>query len=464
MSKSKVPIIKIQVNTAGIENGIDTMAASLEGLSGSIGDSFSGLLEILHTISADIVCILEEMKEIDWLGVADTGIQALSTIWSKDRPNNTAGSGGYVGKYEARKTGESDKASASGDMTDHMGIAFSNLGDLAFLGSDEDLLQSLGNLIAKLKESAAAWAAQMGAKIADKAVDLQIIALYAVDYIKAFGAAVAQLAASTAAWVANTAAKVASTAAEWAQIAATTAWNALCAVATTVTTAFGAAMAFLTSPIGLVVAAIAALIAIVVLLVKNWDTVKSAVLGAWEAIKDALGNAWAWFRDTVADPVVNGFKGMINGVIGFINGMIAGIVQGINGVIGVLNKLRFAVPDWIPGIGGKTLGFHLNPVTAPQIPYLAQGAVLPANKPFMAVVGDQRHGTNIEAPLTTIQEAVRMELGDLAAAMHAGLEALLAENRQLRRTVEAIEVGDTVIGQAAARYSHRQAVMSGGAI
>lgn len=325
-------------------------------------------------------------------------------------------------------------------------------------------MQSLGALIAKLKESAAAWAAQMGAKLADKAVDLQIMALYAADYIKAFGAAVAQLAASTAAWVANTAAKVASTAAEWAQIAATTAWNALCAVATTVTTAFGTAMAFLTSPIGLVVAAIAALIAIVVLLVKNWDTVKSAVLGAWQAIKDALGNAWAWFRQTVVDPLLNGAKGMINGIIGFINGMIAGIVRGVNAVIGVLNKLRFAVPDWVPGIGGMTLGFHLNPVTAPQIPYLARGAVLPANKPFMAVVGDQRHGTNIEAPLTTIQEAVRMELGELAVALQAGLQALLAENRQLRRTVEAIELGDGVIGQAAARYSHRQAVMRGGAI
>lgn len=115
--------------------------------------------------------------------------------------------------------------------------------------------------------------------------------------------------------------------------------------------------------------------------------------------------------------------------------------------------------DWL-----ASANFGLNPVTAPQIPYLARGAVLPANKPFMAVVGDQRHGTNIEAPLTTIQEAVRMELGELAVALQAGLQALLAENRQLRRTVEAIELGDGVIGQAAARYSHRQAVMRGGAI
>ena len=439
MSNNKIPVIKLQVNTASIENGIDAMTASLEGLSGSIGASFSGLQDVLLTISANTAYILEEIRKTDLLAVANFGVDAWAAFSPKDKSNSTPGSG------KSGKTGETPA-----------------LGDLPSVGSNEGLLQSLGNLITKLKESAGAWAAQMGAKIADKAVDLQIIALYAADYIKAFGAAVAQLAASTAAWVTNTAAKVASTAAEWAQIAATTAWNALCAVATTVTTAFGAAMAFLTSPIGLVVAAIAALIAIVVLLVKNWDTVKSAVLGAWQAIKDALGNAWAWFRDTVVDPMVNGVKGMINGIIGFINGMISGIVRGVNAVIGVLNKLQFAVPDWIPGIGGMRLGFNLKEVTAPQIPYLARGAVLPANKPFMAVVGDQRHGTNIEAPLATIQEAVRMELGQLVGALTGGMEALLEENRCLRRTVESIELGDSVIGQAAARYADRYSRMTGG--
>ena len=40
------------------------------------------------------------------------------------------------------------------------------------------------------------------------------------------------------------------------------------------------------------------------------------------------------------------------------------------------------------------------------IPALARGAVIPANKEFLAVLGDQKHGTNIEAPLTTIEEAV----------------------------------------------------------
>lgn len=74
-----------------------------------------------------------------------------------------------------------------------------------------------------------------------------------------------------------------STAATWAQTAALTAWNAICAVGTAVTSALGVAFAFLTSPIGLVCVAIAAVIAIGVLLYKNWDTVKekASQLGDW---------------------------------------------------------------------------------------------------------------------------------------------------------------------------------------
>ena len=53
----------------------------------------------------------------------------------------------------------------------------------------------------------------------------------------------------------------------------------------------------------------------------------------------------------------------------------------------------------------------MSKVSAPQIPYLAQGAVLPANRPFLAVVGDQKHGTNIEAPLDTIKQALAEVLG-----------------------------------------------------
>lgn len=64
------------------------------------------------------------------------------------------------------------------------------------------------------------------------------------------------------------------------------------------------------------------------------------------------------------------------------------------------------MPDGIPGLGGKHIGFDITHITAPQIPYLAQGAVIPANHEFLAVLGDQSSGTNVEAPLETIKEAL----------------------------------------------------------
>lgn len=347
------------------------------------------------------------------------------------------------------------------------------------------------------------------AKIKSKAEDIAICALLAADYVKAFAIMIADLVKSTAAWVANTAAKVASTTAEWAQIAATTAWQAICTTATAVTTAFGAALNFLTSPIGLVLIAVTALIAIIVLLINNWDAVKKAaetvwngivnvwnsvsnwfyqnviqpvgkffsglwdgicnaatsawdfLVGIWESIKEVFGKVWSWFQETILDPLVNGFKGMVNGVIGFINGLIGGIINGINWIIRAINKIQFTVPDWVPGLGGMTLGFNLKELTAPQIPYLAKGAVLPANRPFLAVVGDQRHGTNVEAPLATIQEAVGLVMNDHISAMMAGFRALLEEQQATRRTIEGIEIGDRVIGEAAQRYQRKMAVTYG---
>ena len=240
-----------------------------------------------------------------------------------------------------------------------------------------------------------------------------------------------------------------------------TIWNSIGLISTAITTSLGAAMSVLTSPITLVVGAVAALIAIVVLLVKNWDTVKEVAVNTWNAIVSAFGKAGAWFKSAVLDPLANGFKGAVNGVIGFLNGLIAGVVKGINGLINLLNKLSFAVPDWVPGMGGKTFGFNLKPLTAPQIPYLAKGAVLPANRPFLAMVGDQRHGTNIEAPLATIQEAMAITMEDFVASNMAGHEATVGVLKEILEAVLGIHIGDADIGKAAQRYRQKMAVVYG---
>lgn len=174
---------------------------------------------------------------------------------------------------------------------------------------------------------------------------------------------------------------------------------------------------------------------------------------AWNAIADTALAVW--------DRIKSGIKSAVNGIIGFINGMIQAAVNGLNRVIDAINTLSFDVPDWVPGIGGSTLGFNFGTITAPQIPYLAQGAVIPPNREFMAVLGDQSHGTNVEAPLATIQQAVAAVMQDYQDGNLAALEQVVAVLRQILEAVYGIHIGDAVIGQAVARYNSRQAIITG---
>ena len=96
-------------------------------------------------------------------------------------------------------------------------------------------------------------------------------------------------------------------------------------------------------------------------------------------------------------------------------------------------QLRKAVPEFAQdALGTAKIGFNIDPITAPQIPYLAQGAVIPANHEFLAVLGDQTNGTNVEAPLETIQQALAEVLAEwggqditIRFAASGGLEQLV---------------------------------------
>lgn len=265
--------------------------------------------------------------------------------------------------------------------------------------------------------------------------------------------------------VQNIAVVLGSFAAAWGIVTtAVTLWNTVSALATAATTALGAAVAFLTSPVGIAIAVIGSLIAAGVLLYQNWDVVKAKLSAAWESIRQAASSAWNAVGTTIQD-VWNGItgtiKGAVNSILGFINRMISGLCSGLNSMIGMLNKLKIDVPDGVPIIGGTKFGFDIDTITAPQIPYLAQGAVIPPNREFMAVLGDQSHGTNVEAPLATIQEAVAAVMQDYQDGNLAALGQVLATLREILSAIYGINIGDEVIGQAAARYQTRQSIITG---
>ena len=140
-------------------------------------------------------------------------------------------------------------------------------------------------------------------------------------------------------------------------------------------------------------------------------------------------------------------------------GDLSAVVTGINAVINALNGLSFDLPDIF---GGGHVGFHISTLTAPQIPYLAQGAVIPANREFLAVLGDQSHGTNVEAPLDTIKQAVAEVMEDLQAGQMAGFEAVVAVLREILFAVYGIELTDEDVGRAVQRWQRKQLTATGG--
>lgn len=140
-----------------------------------------------------------------------------------------------------------------------------------------------------------------------------------------------------------------------------------------------------------------------------WNRLKSLASGVFNGIKETVVKVWNKIKSSTSNiwnGIKNAIKTPINAIIGFINGMIEGIVKGINTMTSALNSISFSVPDWVPGIGGSSFGLNIPQITAPKIPALANGAVIPPNREFLAVLGDQKHGTNIEAPLATIEDAV----------------------------------------------------------
>lgn len=154
--------------------------------------------------------------------------------------------------------------------------------------------------------------------------------------------------------------------------------------------------------------------------------VKDVFTGNWESAWKGVTNAF----DKVFGGIKNIAKGIVNGVIDLINSMISAIISGINFMISAINKLKIDVPEWVPGIGGSTFGFNIPKVSAPQIPRLATGAVLPPNKPFMALMGEQRNGTNLEAPEGLIRQIMQEEIqrsnAELANMIGAAVAANLA--------------------------------------
>lgn len=167
------------------------------------------------------------------------------------------------------------------------------------------------------------------------------------------------------------------------------------------------------SVIPLVIAGILAVVAAVLALTGNLEefavNLKENILGG---IIDFITGVFTGDWEKAWDGVKKIFKGIWNSIVIVVESAINIMIKGINWLISKLNTIHFDIPDWVPIIGGKSFGIHINPVAEVKLPRLATGAVIPPNREFLAVLGDQKSGTNIETPLATMIQAFKQALAE----------------------------------------------------
>lgn len=121
---------------------------------------------------------------------------------------------------------------------------------------------------------------------------------------------------------------------------------------------------------------------------------------------------------------------VINGILGAVELLVNGIIAGINAMINALNSINIDIPSWVPLIGGNTFGLNipnLPKVSIPRIPALAEGAVIQPNQEFLAILGDQTSGVNIETPLSTMVDAFKTALNGMNVGGNNGPTTVVLE-------------------------------------
>lgn len=196
--------------------------------------------------------------------------------------------------------------------------------------------------------------------------------------------------------------------------------NTLLMIAGIVSTGLG--FSFLTKNIfPLVVAGIAAILFAITTLAGNGEQ----LIGNLKQTFSGLVTFLDGLINLDIDKMLSGLKGMVSGalntVLTIVGSVINLIIRGLNWLIEKINSISISIPSWVPEIGGMSWGPNIPLINEWQIPQLAQGAVIPPNRKFLAVLGDQRSGNNYEVPDAKLRQLLREELSALGGKSEAVL-------------------------------------------
>ena len=142
---------------------------------------------------------------------------------------------------------------------------------------------------------------------------------------------------------------------------------------------------------GMIVAGAAGLASVAVV---NWDYLKNKLSETWDGIKE-------WWNANVAKYfTIEYWQDLGKNIIdGLLNGLKSAFESVKSWASGALDTIKSAFT-------GGSVKTSMPTINSASIPRLATGAVIPPNREFLAVLGDQKQGTNIEAPAAAIEAAV----------------------------------------------------------
>lgn len=164
------------------------------------------------------------------------------------------------------------------------------------------------------------------------------------------------------------------------------------------------------------------------------ETTGEAFDDAANTLKTAWSGVGTWFEANVASPIRISVESVSTTMTEKLGEMVSETQTAWADMVQIVNQAINQMQNKINSLTGKTVDINFNktgagasyasysgydgkaytPATysvAPQIPYLATGAVIPPRAPFLAMLGDQRNGSNLEAPESLIRKIVREETG-----------------------------------------------------
>lgn len=203
----------------------------------------------------------------------------------------------------------------------------------------------------------------------------------------------------------------------------------------------------------------------------NFKGTKEKIMETWRSLPQ-------WFSQNITGPISDFFNKLTDGVmdafhrtVESVNDAIEDLIANFNRIVSTLSGAFSRVVSSSASKGASSASArdssaYWDSVAAysvtPDVPHLARGAVIPPNQEFLAVLGDQKSGTNVEAPLGVIQQAVAMVMEDVIQGQAVGFEAIVVLLQQILEAVLGIEIDGETISNAVNAYNQKMFVVRGG--